>query len=176
MLDKLVYAAQKASFLGDDEATRCFVVSSPDMVQHIAHGVKKIGLEQIEAIADEGLRKNTLQYSGSFFWFGSAPALLAISCRKTPEKMKLLAKRNSDDLFGAKTQSAMAAQNVMLAATAMGLGTCCLTGPLVAKPWLEAELGCPADHEIVVLISIGFITKNRPSSQGIQPAASVCLE
>jgi len=155
-IDKLLDAAKAIAFTEELQQTDYRIVSDPSKIQYIAEEVKRIGTQKIEAISDESLRKNTLSYSSSFFWFGKAPALLAVSCRKTPDYMKYLAKRHSDDLFGAKAVSAMAAQNIMLAATALGLGACCLTGPLVAKSWLEKELGCPEQHELVLLISLGF--------------------
>lgn len=159
VLDKVLDAAQASGFEDDTRQVSCKIISDPERIQYIAKEVKNIGIQKIESISDEALRKNTLSYSNSFFWFGKAPALLAISCKKPPEYMAYLTKRHSDELFGAKAYSAMTAQNIMLAATAMGLGTCCLTGPLVAKSWLEKEFDCPEHNELVLLISLGFPAK-----------------
>jgi nitroreductase len=51
----------------------------------------------------------------------------------------------------------LAAENLMLAASAMGLGTCCIGSaiPVLNSPEVKSELGIPADVEAVVPIIVG---------------------
>jgi nitroreductase len=51
----------------------------------------------------------------------------------------------------------LAAENLMLAATALGLGTCCVGSavPALNSPETKAELGIPADVEVVAPIIVG---------------------
>ena len=53
-------------------------------------------------------------------------------------------------------------ENIMLAAQSMGLGTCCLGGPVhflktneEAKPWLD-RLNLPDDYELNFIIAVGY--------------------
>lgn len=53
-------------------------------------------------------------------------------------------------------------ENMMLAAQSLGLGTCCLGGPVrfltstpEAKPFLD-QLDIPADHEICYILAVGY--------------------
>ena len=51
-----------------------------------------------------------------------------------------------------------AAQNLLLAAHARGLGSCWVGAPMpwLASPGIAAELGLPADFDAVVAISLGY--------------------
>jgi nitroreductase len=51
----------------------------------------------------------------------------------------------------------LAAQNLMLAACALGLGTCCIGSavPALNSPDTKSELGIPADVEIIAPIVVG---------------------
>jgi nitroreductase len=65
----------------------------------------------------------------------------------------------------------LAAENLMLAACALGLGTCCIGSavPILNSPSVKAELHIPADIEAVVPIIVGVpsgsplaVTRNEP--------------
>lgn len=51
----------------------------------------------------------------------------------------------------------LAAENLMLAACALGLGTCCIGSaiPALNSPAIKAELGIPAEVEVVAPIIVG---------------------
>ena len=59
----------------------------------------------------------------------------------------------------------LAAENLMLAACALGLGTCCIGSaiPALNSPAIKAELGIPAEVEVVAPIIVGM-----PSSPAIE--------
>jgi nitroreductase len=50
----------------------------------------------------------------------------------------------------------MAAQNLMLAAHALGLGSCCMTGALAARGELGEILELARKYEIICLIAVGW--------------------
>lgn len=57
----------------------------------------------------------------------------------------------------AHIESASAAlENLLLAATALGLGTCWMTGPLRDEQTLRRSLGVPDDREIVAVTPLGY--------------------
>lgn len=57
----------------------------------------------------------------------------------------------------ANIESASAAlENLLLAATALGLGTCWMTGPLRDEQTLRRSLGVPDDREIVAVTPLGY--------------------
>ncbi|MCX6903696.1 MAG: nitroreductase family protein [Verrucomicrobia bacterium] len=50
---------------------------------------------------------------------------------------------------------AMAVQNLMLAAQALGLGTCVLTGPMLAQTDLAGALELPAGFDVTCYVAVG---------------------
>ena len=64
---------------------------------------------------------------------------------------------NTPDFFKANIESASAAmENLLLAATALGLGTCWMTGPLRDEAALRRILSIPDTKEIVAVTPLGF--------------------
>lgn len=164
MLDKLREAASLAPVAGGNRNVTVQIFSDTAYIKSVAEGVRKECDAIIDTIPDAHIREATRTYSNNFTWFAKAPALLAISSRKTPSYMSGLSPKEAEDLFGSKTSAAMAGQNILLAATALGLGACCLTGPLMAKSWLEKELKCPPQNSLLMLIPLGFPARGMKDS------------
>lgn len=164
MLDELLEAMKLAPVAGGNRNITCQIFTDREMIKRVAEGVRQVCEESMSKIPDDSMKKEALAYSKSFSWFAKAPVLLAVSCRKTPPYMSFLVPKGTDDLFGAKASAAMATQNIMLAATSMGLGTCCLTGPLFAKDWLQKELETPKQNDLAFLITAGFPAKGMKDS------------
>jgi nitroreductase len=57
-----------------------------------------------------------------------------------------------------------------LAAQALGLGTCVLTGPLLAQDALDEHLDLPAGHDLTCFIAIGYPAESPP------PPRRKCIE
>ena len=58
-----------------------------------------------------------------------------------------------------------AAENMMLAATELGLGSCFLMGPMIAfsDPALRARLGLPEGYEPLIGVALGYAAGERPA-------------
>jgi nitroreductase len=70
----------------------------------------------------------------------------------------------------ADLESASAAmENLLLAATALGLGTCWMTGPLRDEENLRRILAIPADREIVAITPLGYPERVPPAPPRIDP-------
>jgi nitroreductase len=71
----------------------------------------------------------------------------------------------------ANLESASAAlENLLLAATALGLGTCWMTGPLRDEKILRRILSVPDDREIVAITPLGYPEKISAAPPRIDPA------
>lgn len=109
---------------------------------------------------------------GHFDWFGEAPAIVAVSVKRPESFLVALAGERARAVSGACASAAMAAQNLMLAAHAHGLGSCCLSGPLIAEEELKVLLGIGTRRELVCLIALGYPAE-RPSMPPRKPAATI---
>jgi nitroreductase len=89
-------------------------------------------------------REEFIRYAESY---GNAPVVIVI----------LTDAADSDDLRKANLESASAAmENLLLAATASGFGTCWMTGPLRGEKTLRRILSIPDTKEIVAVTPLGF--------------------
>ena len=59
-----------------------------------------------------------------------------------------------------------AAENMMLAATELGLGSCFLMGPMIAfaNPEVRARLGLPEGYEPLIGVALGYAAGERPAA------------
>ena len=91
-------------------------------------------------------------------------------------------KRDTDPLYGAPVVILVSAkpgipptiefqntgtiiENMMLAATELGLGSCFLMGPMIAfsDPALRARLGLPEGYEPLIGVALGYAAGERPA-------------
>jgi nitroreductase len=93
--------------------------------------------------------------------YGSAPVVIVVL---TP----------TDEIANfrkANLESASAAlENLLLAATAVGLGTCWMTGPLRDEKTLRRILPVPDNREIVAITPLGYPEEIPPAPPRIDPA------
>jgi len=63
--------------------------------------------------------------------------------------------RNAELVSGEPLSAAMAVQNLLLAAHALGLGACVMTAPLLAHEVFGSLPGLPTGFEITCLVALG---------------------
>jgi nitroreductase len=66
----------------------------------------------------------------------------------------------------AQINCSLAAENLMLAATELGLGTCWIgiAGPLLNEPEVKRELGVPEDYAAIAPLIVGYPTADSPGT------------
>jgi len=93
--------------------------------------------------------------------YGGAPVVIVILIRAD----------NNPNFRKADLESASAAmENLLLAATALGLGTCWMTGPLWDEKTLRRILSIPDDREIVAVTPLGYPEKIPAAPPRIDPS------
>ena len=89
-------------------------------------------------------REEFIRYAATY---GGAPVVIVV----------LTDTAQTADLWRANLESASAAmENLLLAATALGLGTCWMTGPLQDEISLRRILEIPKEKEIVAVTPLGY--------------------
>ena len=88
--------------------------------------------------------------------FGAAPVVIAALHRQPVSLSAALLDGVPNPLLvsGEPLSVAMAVENLLLAAHALGLGACVLTGPLLA-PGLAASLAVPDGYDLTCLVAVG---------------------
>ncbi|MFA5254667.1 MAG: nitroreductase family protein [Methanoregula sp.] len=92
--------------------------------------------------------------------YGGAPVVIVV----------LTDRADTMDFRRANLESASAAmENLLLAATALGLGTCWMTGPLRDEKALRKILAIPDDRELVAVTPLGYPAEVPPAPARIDP-------
>jgi len=92
--------------------------------------------------------------------YGGAPVVIVV----------LTDRADTGDFRRANLESASAAmENLLLAATALGLGTCWMTGPLRDEKALRKILAIPDDRELVAVTPLGYPAEVPPAPARIDP-------
>ncbi len=95
-----------------------------------------------------------IHHSGAF---DQAPVVVLVMHKKSPAMGKsMLNTATSELVSGEAISAAMACQNLLLAANAMGLGTCVMTAPLLAGTVWNSLEDLPLGYEPTCLITVGY--------------------
>ena len=160
MLENLIEAASWAPSAGNRQDWFFTVVTSKETIGEMAKAVSQRWDEIIKANAGRGFIDEVARYAKSFSDFAGAPAVIVISSRKVDSVQEHMLGEDAGAVSGGAASAAMAAQNLMLAAHAAGLGTCCMTGPVAARERIGRIIGLPRRQEIVCMVAIGFPAEN----------------
>ncbi len=114
-------------------------------------------------------------YINNFTSFIEAPIIIAVDTRQMPGFLKKLMPENGEKIMGSYASACMAVQNLLLAAYAMGLGTCVYTGCDVAGEEIAAMLEIPKQREVVCLVAVGYAgeTPNMPTRKEVDKVVKI---
>lgn len=159
-LEKILTAASLAPSGGNRQNWFFVVVSSEEakekMRQIIEGKIKELAARMSSAKANKEFSDYALNY---FTFFSKAPAVIAVVKKPydstTQRVLKLYGLadeyKTSADIQGV----AAAVENMLLAAEALGYGSCWMTGPMIARKELEVFLKINAPDELIALVPVG---------------------
>ncbi|MFH0965014.1 MAG: nitroreductase family protein [Planctomycetota bacterium] len=126
-------------------------------------GAPRLLVEQQEEILDQGSA------------FADAPAvLLAMHKRRPLITRSLIEGATSELASGEALSTAMAVENLLLAAHVMGLGACVMTAPLLAGEVWRSIAGLPEGFEPTCLVAVGY-PEEEPETVRRRSVGSVVL-
>ncbi len=162
-LVRLLEAARWAPSNHNRQPWRFLVIEDKQQISHLAETVSRGLSEKMKALPE-----TAAAHAGEFIHyatcFSTAPVLLAV-LHKQPVSVSapvLAGLKNPDLVSGEPLSAAMAVQNLLLAAQALGLGTCVLTGPLLVQDALAEALDLPAGHNLTCLVALGHPAESPP--------------
>lgn len=145
---KLLDAAVQAPSAMDLQPWAFVVVQDPALLDRLSERSKKLSLQHMKPGSGLSLHRRELE-DPKFSVFHDAGTLVAVVARPGE--------------WPAVEDCCLAAQNLMLAAHAMGLGTCPIgfAREALNEPAAKQELGIPADHTVAMAIVVGY-PKSQP--------------
>jgi coenzyme F420-0:L-glutamate ligase / coenzyme F420-1:gamma-L-glutamate ligase len=153
-LERLLEAARWAPSASNRQPFRFLAIEAAEVRTGMADLVREAVEQNLGRMA-EPERGAAAAYAEHFVGFEKAPLVLAVSFRARnllAERLDLPAEWD----LGAVSSASAAVMNLLLAAHALGLGACWMTGPLLAAPRLEAFLGVPTGWRLSAIIPVGM--------------------
>lgn len=161
---RLIDVAVTAPSASNHQPWRFFATDDAALIARMAEAVQG----SVDRIA-EHIEPNSLDafksYGAYFVRFREAPVLLAVLYKESVVLSHLVDDRlsasDADDIRSMENRSglvstSLAVQNLMLYAHSIGLGTSCMTGPLVAASKIKELLGVPPPWEVACLVTVGY--------------------
>lgn len=160
LIDSLLHAAVMAPSAHNRQPWRFLVIESQTTKERLARAMgarlradRSRDGDPVEAIEADVTR--------SYARLTGAPVLVLISMSMQDMDRYPEERRNQAERVMATQGTAMAAQNLLLAAQAAGLGACWMCAPLFCPEVVSAALALPADWEPQALVTLGY-----PADQG----------
>jgi nitroreductase len=120
-----------------------FIVVRGEKLEELKGSFARV-IERVQETRGENLPAEVIRFCQTY---GNAPAAIVVLCTRS----------DHPNFQRAYLESASAAmENLILAATALGLGTCWMTGPLEDEPALREILEIPENHTLVSITPIGY--------------------
>jgi nitroreductase len=152
----MIEAARWAPSAGNRQDWEFTIITSSRTKKRMEEIVRTCWKSILDKCGTEVIKEELQKYTKNFDWFSNAPVLLVISAKRPETFLSNLLGETAADVAGAEISAAMAVQNLMLAAHALGIGSCCVTGPLAAQDALKKLLGFGQRRKIVCLVALGY--------------------
>lgn len=156
LIGELLAAAVTAPSAGNRRDWDFHVVTSQEVKQEMLSVTKSAWDKVLSECDSEIVSAELGKYRSNFEWFADAPAVIAVSVKQSPVFLDELFGKAGANIAGGYGSAFMAAENLLLAAHASGLGGCCLTGPLAASAEFRKILKLEKRREIVCLLALGY--------------------
>jgi nitroreductase len=156
--------ATTAPSASNKQPWRFVIVRDRAVIRAMAEAVRG-EVAAVLAHMDESGREAFRAYGEYFTRFEAAPCVIAPTCRPTPILSQLVSATIEPALrerviamerTSATVSTALAMENLLLAAPQLGLGASALTGPLLAAHALRELLRVPGSWELLALIAVGY--------------------
>ena len=155
-LHHIIEAASWAPSASNRQDWEFTIITSPTTKKRMEDIVRNCWKSILDKSETGVIKEELEKYAKNFDWFSHAPALIVISAKRPEAFLSNLLGEAAEDVAGTEISAAMAAQNLMLAAHALGIGSCCITGPLAAQEALKELLGLGKRRKIVCLVALGY--------------------
>lgn len=156
LLVALVEAAIQAPSASNRQDWQYTVVTNAAIIKELSAQVATHWSRLCDTVGTEEVKEQIGRYAENFSWFSAAPAIIIVSCKRPEAFLQEMLGQDTWAVAGAYASAAMSVQNMLLAAEVLGLGTCCLTGPLAAAQEIKTTLGLGDNRRLVCLVAVGY--------------------
>lgn len=158
-------AARKAPSGNNRQPWHFVVIKNKGVLEEMAEAVHRKMDAMLTWPEAQGHERGIRRYRYFFTFFSQAPVVIAVLREVYTSPISQVIEKRGLTLYhhSAEQSAAAATQNLVLAAHALGYGTCWMTGPLVAIEELEAILKLPPGRHLMALIPLGKAAQMPPA-------------
>lgn len=169
LVEQLLLAAIAAPSAHNRQPWRFVIIGSPETKEKLALAM---GAQLRTDLTADGLPPEAIEKDAnrSYQRLTQAPLLILLCLTMADMDRYPDGRRQQNEWLMAAQSVAMAGQNLLLAAHALGLGACWLCAPLFCPDVVRNTLGLPADWQPQGLITVGYPAERR--EKGREPLAS----
>lgn len=164
VIETLLTAATWAASAHNRQPWRFCVIQSAEHKERLARAMGDRLRRDLEAdgTSEEVIAADT---GRSYSRITSAPVLIALCLSLVDMDHYPDARRNDKEFIMAVQSTAMAGQNLLLAAHDQGLGACWMCAPLFCPDVVSAALDLPADWQPQALITLGYPAETKEKTR-----------
>jgi nitroreductase len=180
LVEKLLEMAVCAPSASNKQPWRFFVVDGPATIRRMAGAVEE-AVERIARHIEPRFGDAFRAYGDYFVRFREAPVVIVPAFRELVVLSNLvdgaMGKEDRETIRAMEFNSglistSLALQNLMLYAHSIGLGSSCMTGPLVAARAIRQLLGIPESWHVAACVPVGYAAES-PQPVGRKPVETV---
>lgn len=162
-LARLIEAARWAPSNHNRQPWKFLVIEDKTQIRRLAEVVSQCLSEKVKLLpAAAGAYRHEFIHYSTFF---AQVQILILALHKFPVSLSaplLAGLKNPELVSGEPLSVAMAVQNLLLAAQALGLGACVLTGPLLVPEAVTQTLELPTGYHLTCLVAVGHPGESPP--------------
>ena len=159
LIEKILAIARTSPFAGGSKSWEVLVVQEQE---HIAEAVRVVRsrVEELHTSIRPAFQQGFLEYARYFSAFESAPVLL-LPVFKTIPTLTLMLPEPSEHIIRMESENfvksiSCVAMLILLAAQSLGLGSCYMTGPLIAEEEIGRLVNVKPGRRIGAVIALGY--------------------
>lgn len=170
LLEQLLTAAVWAPSAHNRQPWRFVVITGRPLKERLAGAM---GMKLRADLTADGAPPDVIEkdVNRSYSRITAAPALILVALTVADMDRYPDETRQQNEWLMAVQSTAMAGQNLLLAAHALGLGACWMCAPLFCPDVVRQTLALPADWQPQGLVTVGYPAEQRQKSR--QPLTSV---
>lgn len=163
-LEEVLAAAVWAPSAHNRQPWRFVIVEGAETRERLAAAM---GARLRADLAADGLPAEAIERDAgrSYARLAAAPALIVVCLTMAEMDAYPDARRRGNELLMAVQSTAMAGQNALLAAHALGLAACWICAPLFCPEVVQAVLSLPEDWQPQGLITIGYPAETKEKTR-----------
>lgn len=164
LVEQILSAAIWSPSAHNRQPWRFAVVTDADQIERLASAMGGRLRRDLEA---DGVDESIIaaDTSRSYARITGAPMLIVLCLSMVDMDSYADERRNTNEYLMAVQSTAMAGQNLLLAAHAHGLGACWMCAPLFVPDLLKAHLALPDDWQPQALITLGYPAETKEKTR-----------